>query len=176
MESSVPAAPRRKLDASIGDIDRIVEETRRQNSPLGIFPAMYRSVTASIDRAVHAGFFDDSQEIEQLAVVFADRYIDAYRSWRDDGPVPESWRVAFDAATDGRSRMITQHLLAGMNAHINLDLGVAAADVADRGLDGIRSDFLRVNRILFEKLDSLQDSLGSVSGRMAWIDRLGGPV
>jgi hypothetical protein len=112
--------------------------------------------------------------MEHLAVVFADRYLDALALWTKGEQPTRSWTVAFKAATDGRQRMIVQHLLAGMNAHINLDLGIVAAEVSGDDRDGAYADFLRVNEILFQKLNGLQDMLGSVSSRMAWVDRIGG--
>lgn len=168
--------PRRWLDTTLGELDAIIDETRRGHSQLGVFPSMYRSVTAEIRDAVRSDFFDDGKAMEDLAVTFADRYLDAYRRWSNADTTTDSWKIAFEAATDGRRRMIAQHLLAGMNAHINLDLGIVAADIAGNEPERLHTDFLRVNQILFQKLNGLQEALGSVSTRMAWIDRLGGTL
>jgi hypothetical protein len=43
------------------------------------------------------------------------------------GQCSHCWRIAFDAA-DRQEPPVLQHLLLGMNAHINYDLGIAAAD------------------------------------------------
>jgi hypothetical protein len=72
--------------------------------------------------------------------------------------------------------MVAQHLLAGMNAHINLDLGIVAAETVSDDPEQLRRDFVRVNDILFAKIDTLQDSLNSVSPRLAWFDRIGGRI
>ena len=167
---------RRGLWLTLGELDAIIDQTRATRSALGIFPSMYRSVTADIRDAVSSGFFDDGVVMEHLAVSFADRYLVAYRRWMNGETIRASWSVAFEAATDGRRRMVAQHLLAGMNAHINLDLGIVAAEIAGDKPEDLYTDFLRVNQILFQKLDRLQDRLGSVSTRMAWIDRLGGSL
>jgi hypothetical protein len=162
------------LDGTLEQLDVIIAAAHSHRSPIGIFPAMYRSVTADIRDAVRGGFFADNTTMEHLAVVFADRYLDALALWTKGESATRSWMVAFDAATDGSRRMIVQHLLAGMNAHINLDLGIVAAEVSGSDPEGAYRDFLRVNEILFQKLNGLQDILGSVSSRMAWVDRLGG--
>ena len=48
-----------------------------------------------------------------------------------------------------RRPIILQHLLLGMNAHINLDLGVCASELAEPGaIDAIRVDFDAVNDVL----------------------------
>lgn len=167
----------RRLDGVVEDLDAIVEECRTAASHAGLFASMYRSVTIQVHEAVRSGgFFDDDERLERLAVVFADRYIDAHRAFAAREPTTKSWRVAYDYALRPRGRMILQHLLLGMNAHINLDLGIAAAESADGTLGDLYSDFVRVNEILFAMLDMLEGRLGEVSPRIALLDRLGGPA
>lgn len=115
--------PRRQLETTLIDLDAIIDQTRLDSSEVGIFLSMYRSVTAEIRDAVRSGFFDDGAAMEHLAVTFADRYLDAYRRWCRAEMIRDSWRVAFEAATDGRRRMVVQHLLAGINVHINRHRG-----------------------------------------------------
>lgn len=165
---------KREMERVIDDLGDIVAQARRDQSEVGIFPAMYRSVTIAIRDGIDAGHFDDSPLVEHLAVVFADRYLDAYATWASGGTPTDSWHITFLATTDGRRRTAAQHLLAGMNAHINLDLGVAAWEVSDGDPAALRDDFYRVNDILFDRLDANQSALASVSRRMAIIDRLGG--
>ena len=140
---------------------------------VGVFAAMYGSVTRQIRSASQTGgFFDDASQSEQFAIRFADRYFEAYDRDRDGGRPTESWRVAF-RATEKRL-MILQHLMMGMNAHINLDLGIVTADVAGGHMTDAYPDFLRVNEVLFQMVDGLQDALAKVSPKMALLDRLGG--
>lgn len=169
-------SPDRQLDDVLIELDVVIDRAREDRSALGIFPAMYRSVTADIRRASHGGFFNDGERLERFAVAFADRYLDAYRERMASKKPTESWDVAFNAATDGRRRMVAQHLLAGMNAHINLDLGIVAAENVTDDREALRRDFVRVNDILFAKIGTLQDSLNSVSPRLAWVDRMGGRI
>ncbi|HYW11430.1 MAG TPA: DUF5995 family protein [Longimicrobium sp.] len=91
---------------------------------------------------------------------------------RAAGP-PKSWTVAFEAAR-GSSLLILQHLLLGMNAHINLDLGIAAAQTAPgRDLPGLQHDFREISRLLGEMLDDVQDRIARVSPWMGVLDRIG---
>ncbi|MEN8239742.1 MAG: DUF5995 family protein [Actinomycetota bacterium] len=172
--STGPGGNRRGLDDVIGDLDEIIERAIRERSELGIFPALYRAVTTGVQEAVRVGFFDHNDAMEQLSIVFADRYIDAYAAMRQDRSLTEAWRVAFAAAMDGKRRMVVQHLLSGMTAHINLDLGVATATVAADDPDSLYVDFFRVNQMLFEQVNGFQEMVNSVSSRMRWIDRIGG--
>ena len=167
---------REPIDGTVAALDAIVDETRAEGSSNGIFAAMYRTVTIRTrDATRDGGFFDDDLRMANLAVVFADRYLDAYRTYRDSGDPTGSWRVAFEVGDAPARRMILQHLLLGMNAHINLDLGIAAAEVSPGDqLRPMYRDFLRINEVLFQMIDGLQDGLSEVSPRMQLVDRLGG--
>ncbi|MFH1104034.1 MAG: DUF5995 family protein [Actinomycetota bacterium] len=168
-------APIQTLDRALAELDRIVEVTRAEGSRLGIFPAMYREVTRAIHRAVReGGLFDDDARLERLASVFAGRYVEAFDRYRAGEPTTRVWRLAFQVAEESRRHMILQHLLLGMNAHINLDLGIAVAEAAPGDLDACYADFIRVNELLFTLVDRLQQGLESVSPRLAMIDRYGG--
>lgn len=168
------SAPGSGLDSSLGALDTIIATCRADRSVVGVFPAMYRAVTASIQQGLQTGFFEDTEMLEVLAVTFADRYLVAYEQMRSGVRPTESWAVAFDAAVDGRRRTVAQHLLAGMNAHISLDLGIVTAAVPSRDLAMLHRDYLKVNEILFARLDNLQGQMGAVSPRMAVTDRFGG--
>jgi hypothetical protein len=163
------------LDDTIERLDRVLAEAAVGESRLAVFPAMYRSVTMAIRDAVRTGgFFDDDARLEELTVVFAGLYLDAWEQHRGGGEPPASWKLAFDVAASHKRRMILQHLLLGMNAHINLDLGVATTRVVGDRLPTAYADFIRVNEILFAILDQLQAGLGAVSPRMSLLDRIGG--
>jgi hypothetical protein len=168
--------PPTSLESSLTRLDRIIEDAYTERSYLGVFPAMYRSVTAAVLEAIRAGgFFDDDELVEHLTVVFADLYFEAYDLHRASQESAGCWMVAFEVAESPQDRMILQHLLLGMNAHINLDLGLATWKAVSRDdLTPVRADFLRVNEILFQILDSIQEGLGEVSPRMHLLDRLGG--
>jgi hypothetical protein len=154
----------------------VIERAIQDRSELGIFPAMYRAVTTGVQEAVRVGFFEHNNAMEQLSIVFADRYLDAYTAMRNGRPVTEAWRIAFAAAMEGKRRMVVQHLLSGMTAHINLDLGIATASVAPDDPDAMYVDFFRVNQMLYEQVNGYQQMLNSVSSRMGWIDKVGGPL
>lgn len=164
------------LNDTVAGLRSIVGETRAAGSNNGLFAAMYGSVTVRTRDAVRTGgFFDDDARMADLAVLFAGRYLDAHRRHTEGAPTTESWQIAFQIADAPTRRMILQHLLLGMNAHINLDLGVAVARVAATGrLASMYRDFLRINEMLYQMVDGLQEDLGSISPRMWLVDRVGG--
>jgi hypothetical protein len=68
---------------------------------------------------------------------------------------------------DDRSLLIVQHLLLGINAHVNHDLAQATADVARAtgSLVAVRPDFEAVNAILAE---TYEDVLADLDGVSRW--------
>jgi hypothetical protein len=163
----------RTLDDAVADLTRIVDEARAERAALGLFPAMYRTVTQTVSEGIDAGVFDHPERVERLVTVFADLYLDAYDAHRAGREAPRAWDLAFAFADAGRGS-ICQHLLLGMNAHINLDLGIATAEVSTVGDHAsLHADYERVNDVLFALLDQLQGAMGSVSPWMARLDRIG---
>ncbi len=51
----------------------------------------------------------------------------------------------------------------GMNAHINLDLGIAAAEVAEgEKISGLKTDFFKINEILASLVNEVQNNLSLI--------------
>jgi Family of unknown function (DUF5995) len=76
--------------------------------------------------------FDSPERMARLGVNFANRYLAAYEGYRSGGAGTQSWKFAMDAAQEWWP-IVLQHLLLAMNAHINLDLGIAAAGTSPGG-------------------------------------------
>lgn len=166
-------APAASIDDVLLRLDTIVDRARRERSRAGYFAALYRGVTDRVRRGVREGRFADAPRMERLDVVFANRYLDAEDAWRAGRPLSRCWAVAFDAARRWPP-LVLQHLLLGMNAHIGLDLGVAAAEIAPGGaLPALRHDFDEINRLLGEMIDDTQDRLARVAPWMGVLDRVG---
>jgi hypothetical protein len=162
------------IDDVIEALTEIIDDCWRRNSRMGYFPAMYRKVTKRIRAAVTAGHFEDGERVEKLDVAFARRYIEAYRLYRVGERPTGCWRYAFEMANKEHP-MIVQHLLLGMNAHINLDLGIAAATICrDTNLASLEHDFFEVNTVLAGLLDEVQDGVDVSSPFSGWLDRVGG--
>jgi hypothetical protein len=138
----------RTIDEVIERLEGIIDDCIRADDRRGYFAALYNRVTQRVKLGIASGEFDDGPRMERLDVTFANRYLAAYDQLRA-GEVPSrSWLLAFDAAASD-SHAVVQHLMAGMNAHINLDLGVAAARTCPGGeLAGLADDFDRINDIL----------------------------
>ena len=135
------------IDDILKLLEAIIAENEKANCRLGYFAALYYKVTASVKDGMAKGRFQDGRRMEQLDVVFASRYLDALAAWRAGQSLTESWRLAFDASKQS-NLLVLQHLLLGMSAHINLDLGIAAVEVAGGSLENIHNDFDEINTII----------------------------
>ncbi len=153
-------------------IDRCVEDELR----LGYFAALYRKVTVEVKTGIAEGFFDDGARMERLDVIFANRYLTAYDAHRAGRPTTEAWAYAFEIA-DQWWPIVLQHLLLGMNAHINLDLGVAAAKTvpADE-LPNLHGDFNRINDILSRLVAEVKEELAEIWWTLRLFNRYLGSV
>jgi len=176
VSSPAPAALPTTIDEVVARLDQIIEQSRDAGSRQGYFPALYRRVTVTVRDGIADGLFDDGPRMERFDVRFANRYLDAYDAFQASGELSESWRFAF-RATDDYWPIVLQHLLLGMNAHINLDLGVAAARVVPPGgLAGLQPDFNKINGILASLVGEVQSQLAEVWPLLRVLDGVLGRV
>ncbi len=145
-------------------LDEIIDWAIEHHSPIGYFAAVYRSVTQTIHDEIMkgpspAGAFVDPERMRRFDVVFANRFIAAFDDWQAGRTPTEAWRLAFETAeaerlaTTKRSRWgrlpVLVHLLLGVNAHMNLDLGCAASEIAPgEAFPELRGDFQAINHVL----------------------------
>lgn len=162
------------IDEVLIQLDEIIEWSKQNGSRLGYFPALYRRVTANVKDGIANGAFENGPRMERLDVVFANRYLAALRDYWNGQPVTESWRAAFEGSRHWRP-MVLQHLMAGMNAHIQLDLGISAAEVAPgKSIWELEKDFAKINELLLSLIDQVQDDLAENWRAMKLLDRLAG--
>jgi hypothetical protein len=162
------------FDDTISALEGIIARCSAEGDRAGYFPAMYVAVTGTVQDRCASGHFEDPARMERFVARFATRYLDAEAAWRRDGAITRSWRAAFETAANWRP-IILQHLLLGINAHINLDLGVAAAEIGGTGpLDAVQADFDAVNDVLGELVEGSQGALDQVSPWLDLVDRVGG--
>jgi Family of unknown function (DUF5995) len=136
------------IDEIIAVLEQIINESIRTGDRAGYFAALYYKVTCRVKTGIQNGEFEDGVRMEKLDVLFASRYLDAHTEWKNGGQPTLSWKTAFEA-TKRSSVLVLQQLLLGMNAHINLDLGIAAVEVAGGySLEAIHKDFNAINTII----------------------------
>jgi hypothetical protein len=150
------------IDHVVDKLTEVIDWSRKSESRLGYFAALYRKVTVKVREGIANGFFDDGERMERLDVIFANRYLAAFEAYRNDERPTRSWEYAFRVSEQWWP-IVLQHLLLGMNAHINLDLGIAAArTVPAAELSQLRDDFNRINTILAGLVGEVQNELAQI--------------
>jgi hypothetical protein len=161
------------IDEVLAELDRVIASALDAGDRTGYFAVLYRKVTAKVKEGVESGFFDDAERMERLDSLFAERYFDAGTARRHGGRPTASWQLTFDAGARRRP-LVLQHLLAGINAHINLDLAIATARCSPGDeLPALRTDFDRVNAILASMIATLSEELRAISPWMRYLDVIG---
>jgi len=127
------------------------------------FLGTYLRTTAAVGQALDRGVFEDPGWVEEWDVVFAHLYLDAHDASLAGGPVARPWRLAFDAPAQLHP---LQHVLLGVNAHVNYDLpqallGVITVD--DFGdaelLDRRRRDHENIDGVLASRVAAEDNEL-----------------
>jgi hypothetical protein len=148
----------------------IINWSIEASSRLGYFAALYKRVTIAVGIAVAEGKFEDGARLERLDAAFASRYFDALNGHfhPDRFPRPtHSWQVTFDAANRPEP-ILAQHMFAGVNAHIGLDLGIAAEAICPGPqLNTLREDFNRINAVLASQVTGVVEDINDLSPVLA---------
>ncbi|MEP0263197.1 DUF5995 family protein [Dokdonia sp.] len=161
------------IDEVILTLEDIIAIEIADNSNLAFFPILYKKVTERIKLGIAQKEFEDNPRMERLDVIFANRYLKAYFLYKEDKKPSLSWENAFEAAKN-KKLLIIQHLLLGINAHINLDLGIAVSETIGKqgDLESIHNDFNKINEILASMVDGVQQKIGRVSPFFYVLDKV----
>ncbi len=160
----------------IHQLEDIIQDCEKRGSREVYFAALYLRVTKEVSKKINERFFEDNERMEKLDVVFANRYIEAYNQYRKKEKCTSSWALAFDTCLQWRA-IVMQHLLAGMNAHIGLDLGIAAATVCPGdSIQSLRNDFLKINIILTDMVNTVEKEISEIWPLLKPIDFLAGKL
>lgn len=148
-----------------------------------VFLSCYRMMTQNMLEAIAGGEFQDPAWVNRLLHHFADYYFWALEAYeREPGQAPPVWQVAHGSQAN---RQALQHLLLGVNAHINYDLVLAVSDVLEGEWEHLSpqqrqmryADHCQVNRVIAQTVDSVQDQvIERFDPAMDWVDRLMGPL
>ena len=163
----------------------LVDQWEAAHDRRAIFLGCYRLMTRNMLDAIAARRFHDSAWVSRLLQRFADYYFDALALYDQASThTPPVWKLAHDAARH-EEVMTFQHLLLGVNAHINYDLVFSLVELLAPEWDALSAaereerhiDHRLVNRIIGETIDSVQDQI--IDRHSPWfkvIDKLLGPT
>ncbi|MFN0202529.1 MAG: DUF5995 family protein [Bacteroidia bacterium] len=162
------------INQVLASLDNIIQDAIKAKNPTGYFAALYRTVTAEVQKGIHAGEFQDGARMEKLDVIFANRYLVAHDAYFSGQACSQAWKIAFDE-TRNNQLLVLHHLFLGMTAHILLDLGIAAAEVCPgEQIHNLSDDFKKINEVLGSMVNGVEEKLTEISPPFFLIDFLGG--
>ncbi len=140
----------RAVDDIVRGLERLEQQFLLRRDLRGVFATAYLQITRALERNMAAGSFIDPVWVTRYLVCFGNLYRRALLHYErgEVGAVPKAWRLSFDAARAGTG-LVIQHLVLGINAHINHDLALALVEI---GIDPERpqkyQDHTTVNQVL----------------------------
>ncbi|MBP2618439.1 DUF5995 family protein [Chryseobacterium jejuense] len=160
------------IEEVLKKLDEIIIWCKENKSPAGYFACTYRIMTAQVLKGIQQKKFEDNPRMTMLDIAFAQRYIEAWESYSKGKKCTHSWYIAFEA-TQNNDLLILQHIFLGMNAHINLDLGISAASIVPyRKINPLKKDFENINNVIASINQKVQDSLNKICYPVQLIDQL----
>ena len=147
-------------------LSALATHLRERGDRRSVFLTVYSTMTEAVRAGIDSEAFADPAWVRAYLVTFADHYRRALLAFerRAFEAVPLPWQVAFAASLRGET-LVTQDALLGINAHINYDLSYALDEVAiDPNRERKRADHDRINDVLEQLTDVVQETLASVYG------------
>ena len=144
-----------------------VDSWHTANDTRAIFLNCYMLMTRNVLLAVDNGEFADPVWVTRLLHRFADYYFEALDAFeRADPATPPVWRLTHELARQPNV-LVLQHLMLGVNAHINYDLVLTLAEIlapewADLNPDQRHlryADHTHVNNVIARTIDTVQDQV-----------------
>ena len=160
------------IEEVITKLDEIIARSILENSPIGYFACTYRSMTVAVLNGVKNKKFEDEKRMIALDLEFARRYFEALENYQNKKKCTNAWFTAFEAAKN-KDLLIMQHIVLGINAHINLDLGVSAASIMPyRKVNALKNDFDKINEVIASINQKVQDSLSKICYPVELMDQI----
>ncbi len=160
------------IEEVLRKLDGIIAWAKENQSPAGYFACTYRIMTAQVLKGIQQKKFEDNPRMTLLDSAFATRYLEAWDSYSKGQRCTNSWYIAFEAAKN-KNLLILQHIFLGMNAHINLDLGISAASIMpNRKIAPLKKDFENINHVIASINQKVQDSLNRICYPVDLIDKI----
>jgi hypothetical protein len=150
MSDAGPGSP--GVEGVLVRMDDVLVRLEADGDPRRFFLGTYRRTTAAVGEAIARAAFEDPAWVDRWDAVFAELYLDALAAFRSEpSSAPRPWRIALGAPE--RLHPL-QHVLLGINAHVNYDLPQALLAVID-GEDFARPLVLARRRRDHERIDAV---------------------
>ncbi len=149
---SVPNCRRARMRCIDVEIRRLRRQQRRWGCDhRAVFATTYLELTKELRRVLRErpDFLRYPKYLYVEDALFANVYFDAIRDAERGRPVPEAWRIAFEAA-ESKDLNAAQDMLLGINAHVQNDMPFVLAALGLRARDGgsRKDDHDAINEVL----------------------------
>src|SRR5215467_431219 len=168
------------IDDLIARMERLLEPIEAARDPRQFFLGTYLRTTRAVANAMRDGAFVDPEWTERWDVAFANFYLDAIETANEGGQPSRPWAIAFGAPA---KMPPLNHVLFGMNAHINFDLPQALlAVITDEEFDDPaviarrEADHRNIDRVLAGRVAAEDKVLVGISGPGSRLNRLLKPL
>ena len=163
----------------------LIQQWEQARDGRRIFLSCYCLMTQRMLGALAAHRFQDALWVDGLLHHFADYYFDALAAYeQQETSPPVIWQHAHEVACHKQAHVL-QHLLLGINAHINYDLILALADMLQPEWQALSAerrrlrydDHCRVNAIIADTVDEVQDAVVErYAPALDLVDKICGPL
>jgi hypothetical protein len=151
--------PATSIQEVITELDKVIEWSKLHQSRIGYFATLYRSMTIAVQQGIKNKVFDDGERMERLDVTFANRYLQAWEAYTAKQKCSSAWCKVFDLCNTN-NLVVLQHLILGINTHINLDLAIAAAETCPgEKIYELQNDFEKINVVIATQSQTMQNTL-----------------
>ena len=151
------------VDDVISGLDWFEKQCLDSGDLRGVFATAYLHITRSMNKQLRENQFRNNQWTEKYLVRFGNLYRIALIDFElsNLSHVPKSWQISFETAAR-KEGFIIQHLLMGVNAHINHDLAIALfeVDISSERADKY-ADHNLVNKILEDSTEGLKSEVST---------------
>lgn len=169
----VTTLPNKTVQEALYHLELVLQEAEETHNPLGIYAVLHHQVLTAVLESIKNEEFEHSKSMELVATIVVNRFLEAYMAYQSGQPCSCSWRVAFDSCLR-KKLLLIQHFFMGINAQLNLDLGIALAKVAPGNeLYMLEKDVRKYHRIVEEVLAETRHQLKLLSP-LFWLTRVGG--
>lgn len=163
-----------KLKEADQELSKIIEWSILENNRFGLFASLHRKIANRLLEVIQLETFSQPDLVEELGIVFTNKYLRSFVNYLNSLPLSKTWQLAFDY-NHKNYPIVLEHLMLGMNAHMNLDLGLSAAEVAPgTRLLELKDDFRRVTNILSKVVHEIQNDIMSKWKSLNWLETISG--
>jgi len=160
------------IESTLTKLDKIIASSEKSRNRNGYFAAFYKSISIKIKGAIEKGEFEDNQRMAEFVRIFANYYLDAYESYHNNTLVSDSpWFYGFEKGK--KKHTIIQHLLLGVNAHVNYDLPNTCVAVAPgKEVINLSIDYFKINQILSDAIVQLEKDIFFLSPVLGMLSKM----